>query len=339
MGKQKRSPNTYQKINTIFYRDENNIIMPYDEFVRSELNWLRNCKWDASIKVDGTNMRIEVSPVIKNCVGAEYGAVMLGAGLDIKGKTDNANIPKNLDSFMWKTYVSSDWCGRDKPSSYDLAGKIFTALRLPEKGYMSTRDFSTGLNIQENVDLLLEKGYIKKVGEHVLLSTVTVDNPRGVVVEDFMVNEENCTLPKMYTIYGEGYGAGIGKAGSHYSKTKVSFIAFDVKVTCSDGREVYLNKTQRNEILDHIRIPTVIEMVPMTVDEAIELVKEGFVDPLAEEENFEAEGLVLKTPDGLLNKNGQRLCFKLKTCDFKKYYDKYGTYGPVEQKRNPKLNS
>lgn len=338
MGKQKRSPNTYQKINTIFYRDENNIIMPYDEFVWPELNWLRNCKWDASIKVDGTNMRIEVSPTIKDCQGVDFGAVMLGVAIDIKGKTDNANIPKNLDSYMWKTYVSSDWTNRDKPGSYDLVGKIFTALRLPENGYLCTRDPLTGLNIQENVDLLLEKGYIKKVGCHTLDGR-HLNDPEATIVEDYVVDEENCSLPKMYTIYGEGYGAGIGKAGSHYSKTKVSFIAFDVKVTCRDGREVYLNKSQRDEILDFVGIPKVIEMVPMTIDEAIEFVREGFVDPLAEEENFGAEGLVLKTPDGLLNKNGQRLCFKVKTGDFQKYFNKYGTYAPVEQKRNPKLNS
>ena len=56
-----RSENTYQKINTIFMRDVNNIIMPYNDFVSSELEWLRNCKFDATEKIDGTNMRIEVS--------------------------------------------------------------------------------------------------------------------------------------------------------------------------------------------------------------------------------------------------------------------------------------
>ena len=45
MGKQKRSENTYQKINTIFKRDANNVIMPYDEFAVPELEWLRDCKF------------------------------------------------------------------------------------------------------------------------------------------------------------------------------------------------------------------------------------------------------------------------------------------------------
>lgn len=38
MGKQKRSENTYQKINTIFKRDINNIIMPYDNLLFQSLN-------------------------------------------------------------------------------------------------------------------------------------------------------------------------------------------------------------------------------------------------------------------------------------------------------------
>lgn len=65
MGRQKRSENTYQKIDTIFKRDAKNIIMPYDEFVKPEFEYLRNVKWRAEEKIDGTNMRIEVtsSPV------------------------------------------------------------------------------------------------------------------------------------------------------------------------------------------------------------------------------------------------------------------------------------
>ena len=66
MGKQKRSENTYTKINTIFLRDENNIIMPYDEFVAPEFEWLRNCKFDADEKIDGTNIRIEVTRQVED---------------------------------------------------------------------------------------------------------------------------------------------------------------------------------------------------------------------------------------------------------------------------------
>jgi len=330
MGRQKRSENTYQKINTIFYRDENNIIMPYDELVLPELEWLRNCKWDASVKVDGTNMRIEVYPYLKNCEGGCLGAVTLVCGIAIKGKTDNTSIPPLLDDFMWKTYVSSD--GKKREGICDLVGKIFKAFRLPEN-WMSTRDFDTGLNIQENVDWLLERGYIKKCGEHTL-NGKPFDDPDAVIVDDYCIDETN-TLPKMFTIYGEGYGKGIQKAGPHYIKDGVSFIAFDVKVTNQDGTYIYLNRPERDAILDEAGIPKVIEVGQLTIDEAIEYVKHGFDDPIAEEKGFQAEGLVLKTPDGLRRKNGERLCVKVKTCDWTKYFNKYGTYDKVEQKRNP----
>ena len=68
MGNQKRSENTYTKINTIFLRDENNVIMPYDEFVAPEIEWLRNCIFDADEKIDGTNIRIEVTRQIEDNV-------------------------------------------------------------------------------------------------------------------------------------------------------------------------------------------------------------------------------------------------------------------------------
>ena len=56
MGRQKRSKNTYQKINTIFFRDTKNIIMPYEPFVEPEFEYLRGLKWRGEEKIDGTNI-------------------------------------------------------------------------------------------------------------------------------------------------------------------------------------------------------------------------------------------------------------------------------------------
>ena len=327
MGKQKRSANTYQKINTIFKRDVNNIIMPYDGLVLPEFEWLRNCKFDASIKIDGTNMRIEVIPQINNGECALFGMVSIFTGIEVKGKTDNANIPPMLDDFMWNTYISSD--GKKRDGNCELLKKIFKGFRLPET-YMRTRDIETGLNIQENIDWMLERGYIKKCGCHTL-GCKPFDDPDAIVVDDYCIDEDNCKLPKMFTIYGEGYGKKIGAAGCRYIKDGVSFRAFDIKVTNRDGSSIYLNKEQRNTILDEIGIPKVIDVGQFTIDEAIEYVKKGFPDPLAEDQTMMAEGLVLKTPDGLLRKNGERIIFKVKHQDFEKYLNKYGTLDKVEQ--------
>ena len=105
MGKQKRSENTYQKINTIFMRDAKNVIMPYEPFVEPEFNYLRGLQWRGEEKIDGTNMRIEVT---KEIAPSETSVVPEIAGVKfnvrIAGKTDNAQIPKNLLKHMQEKY-------------------------------------------------------------------------------------------------------------------------------------------------------------------------------------------------------------------------------------------
>lgn len=103
MGKQKRSENTYQKINTIFMRDAKNVIMPYDPFTEPEFEYLRGLKWRGDEKIDGTNMRIEVT---KSSIYSPGNENMVGVGFEvtIKGKTDNAQIPKNLLKHMEEKY-------------------------------------------------------------------------------------------------------------------------------------------------------------------------------------------------------------------------------------------
>lgn len=106
MAKQKRSPNTYQKINTIFMRDAKNVIMPYEPFVEPEFEYLRSLKWRGEEKVDGTSMRIEVASNIvwddpmepSTIEGVEF-------TVRIAGKTDNAQIPKNLLKHMQEKYT------------------------------------------------------------------------------------------------------------------------------------------------------------------------------------------------------------------------------------------
>ena len=90
---QKRSENTYQKINTIFKRDENNIIMPDAEFAIPELEWLHNCKFDATEKIDGTNIRIEVVPTLNVMSSTSHRNDAFMFIVRYMGKTDNAQIP------------------------------------------------------------------------------------------------------------------------------------------------------------------------------------------------------------------------------------------------------
>ena len=49
----------YQKINTLFKRDANNIIIP-TEYTLEEFEYLNNNIFECTEKIDGTNIRIEL---------------------------------------------------------------------------------------------------------------------------------------------------------------------------------------------------------------------------------------------------------------------------------------
>lgn len=278
MGKQKRSENTYQKINTIFKRDANNVIMPYDEFALPELEWMRNCKFDAESKIDGTNTRIEVTrEFITSDIGNNEG---IRWSVAYKGKTDNAQIPKMLYTYL-TTVLTED--------------KVLNSLGLTKEMYV-------------NDELMKEKGW-------------------SVLNEQFNVYElDETKIPKRYTLYGEGYGNGIQSGG--YYRQDNSFIGFDVKVD-----NMYLLRENRDEIFNKLGVDIVPFVGQLTIDEAIEMVKKGFRSKIAKDDHLE-EGLVLRTPMGLKNRRGERIIFKIKTCDFQKYFSKYGTYDKVDQPKN-----
>ena len=282
--KQERSKNTYQKINTLFNRDVNNIIMPYEDFVDPAFEWLKDCKFECSEKVDGTNVRFEVSSMPKyendELVGVSF-------SVEYKGKTDNAVIPKMLEDFMKTTYTPD---------------VIFN-----------------GLGIKEFIP-------VSEFFEH---NWLALDEKSKEAIPD--INR----VPKMYTIYGEGYGVKIQACGSQYLKDSNKVIGFDVKVTSNNGDELYLLNKNRDEIMNKMGMPIVPTIGYFTIQEAIDYVKRGFVSHVAENNKaFIAEGLVCKSPVGLKNRQGQRIIFKVKTCDWNKYFNRYGTYDKVDQKPN-----
>ncbi|MCQ2218355.1 MAG: hypothetical protein MJZ33_07740 [Paludibacteraceae bacterium] len=75
----------YTKINTLFKRDDKNVIMPFDEWTVPEMAILRNVPFECTEKVDGTNMHLDLIPDENGAVSAHW-----------FGKTANADIPKAL---------------------------------------------------------------------------------------------------------------------------------------------------------------------------------------------------------------------------------------------------
>jgi len=250
--------NEYQKINTLFLRDEHNIIIP-DRFTCSEFIYLSGCSWECTEKIDGTNIHIDIT---YSSHMDENQTVHIDRDIQICGRTAKASIPEHLRKRLEEIVAGAD------------LNEIF--------------------------------------------------HP---VLED---SATNCSTETI-SIYGEGFGAKIQKGGN-YIKDGVDFILFDVKVgnwwlsreDCEKGAEAL-----------HVSIVPIIGY--FTIPEAIEYVKKGFKSTIAQNPDYDAEGLVLKTPFGLKFRNGQRIITKIKTCDFQKYRNKYGD-GPVNQQPNPHYN-
>lgn len=83
----------YNKIQTIFKRDERNVIIPGD-FTLQEFEALKDIPWDTTEKVDGTNMSVHLIPYMEDksgipCATGEY-------HVEYHGKTENAQIPPHL---------------------------------------------------------------------------------------------------------------------------------------------------------------------------------------------------------------------------------------------------
>lgn len=119
-------------------------------------------------------------------------------------------------------------------------------------------------------------------------------------------------------LFGEGYGTKIQKGGNYISNG-VDFILFDVKVG-----KWWLQRKAIEEVATALGISPVPIIGYMTIPEAIKVVAEGFKSTISENKEYDAEGLVLKNPHGMLLRSGDRLITKLKTTDFRKYEAAYG---------------
>jgi len=241
--------NDYPKIQTLFKRDGNSIIIP-NQYTLDEFKYLENNTWECTEKIDGTNIHIDLAPVIDTDIDEVVDYKMI-----FNGRTERAVIPEHLLIKLKSIF--------DKDTLIDYFHK---------------------------------------------------DNEDG----------KDCPI----TLYGEGYGKKI-QNGGNYIKDDVDFILFDVKIG-----NWWLNRTSIEVIAKDLNLKVVPLIGYMTIPEAIEYVKKGFKSTIAENKDYDAEGLVLKTPNGLLLRSGGRIITKIKTCDFRKFAAKYGEDYTGEQPIN-----
>ena len=110
-------------------------------------------------------------------------------------------------------------------------------------------------------------------------------------------------------LYGEGYGARIQKGGGLY-RSDVGFVLFDVRV---DG--FWLRREDVEDVAAVMGLPCVPIVGYGTLGDAVKLAADGFDSEVSESPRA-AEGLVLRTVCGLLDRAGRRVVTKVKTKDF-----------------------
>ena len=112
-------------------------------------------------------------------------------------------------------------------------------------------------------------------------------------------------------IFGEGYGMKI-QTGGNYIKDDVDFIVFDIKIG-----KWWLSQDAVDVIAAALGLKRVPYVGEMTIGEAEEMVKKGFKSAIAENRDYDAEGLVGHAPMDLRKRNGERILVKIKTCDYR----------------------
>lgn len=152
-------------------------------------------------------------------------------------------------------------------------------------------------------------------------NAVMQNNVLEMMVSRFKVVDYESIFPKAYsvTIFGEAYGQKVQAVGHRYIKEGNNFIIFDIKIN-----NIWLERRNVKAIADQLKADVVPLVGYMNLYDAIALVAEGFKSSVSEDKTLNAEGLVLKTPFGLLDRTGHRIITKLKTTDFRKYENKYG---------------
>lgn len=146
--------------------------------------------------------------------------------------------------------------------------------------------------------------------ENALIPTSLILKLQSIFTKEIM----NKLFSGNVSIYGEGYGAKIQKGGGSYISNGVDFILFDVKIN-----DFWLNRSNCEEIASNLGVNIVPLIGYMTIPEAAKIVEDGFKSLVSEDKDMYAEGLVLKTQNGLRFRNGERIITKIKHVDYVKY--------------------
>ncbi len=204
--------------------------------------------------------------------------------------------------------------------------KVTAQVRLPEfymidRWLVTEKIDGTNVRIEINSDTTVE-GIRRRVSYHgrtdraqmptTLVNWLHEHIPAAKVLDTF---DDNTKV----TIFGEGYGAGIQKGGNY--RSDISFRLFDVVVDDGDWRW-WLSWDNIADIAKKLEVSTVpVLAVNVPISIATTYVQGRSEVSMTEHSTkhqtlHQREGIVVRTEPVLLQRNGQRVIWKLKGKDF-----------------------
>jgi hypothetical protein len=208
--------------------------------------------------------------------------------------------------------IYGDWTRPEFEALKDLKWEATEKIDGTNMSYqIVTKDGKTDISIAGKTPAANIPGHLLKAMQEKL-------TPEKIVEVFGKTNPETSAteMPYLIEIFGEGYGVKIQKGGN-YLKDRADFILFDVKITPTEnGKPIWLTRSACEDIAQKLGIEIVPLIGYFTLDEAVEFVKKGFKSVIAQNPDYDAEGLVLRAPCGLLTRMGERIITKIKHCDF-----------------------
>ena len=118
----------YHKIPTVFKRDPaTNYKTLLNEFATPELEYLQDCEWIFTEKVDGTNIRIQT---------------FSNGEVAFRGRTDKANMPAKLVNYLCDSFPPHKKLHEQFPDGACLYGEGFGAgIQKGGGNYQATQEF------------------------------------------------------------------------------------------------------------------------------------------------------------------------------------------------------
>jgi len=259
---------------------KNKIIL--GEFSFNEAEYLFNCLWEATSKIDGTNSKIAFFPS--------------DGHIEVGGKTDKASSQHGQFEMLQEIGE------RIKPQLCAMFPKE-SARFVPVKGNDNKVQY---YDVHADFNEYDEKTMIAKLqAKFDKKDTVISEGLYGVELEEVPIY-----------IYGEYFGTGIQKCGSRYIQNGNGFRVFDIK-----QQGWWLPKENRDAMCKGLGLEQVPFLGVMTLRDIEDMVRSGFTTKFegAADPTMIEEGIVARPIIPLCSGNGNRIIVKVKYCDYIEY--------------------